>query len=347
MNLQRAVRLTPAASGKGGASAAPPATLPPRHFLDLADLPEAELRRMLGLGAAFKAREGVLAERPLAGRALALIFEKPSTRTRVSFEVAMRRLGGDVVVLSAREMQLGRGETVADTARVLSRYVDAIMLRTDSESKLQELAAAATVPVINGLTDMSHPCQLMADIMTFEEHRGPIRGRTVAWCGDGNNVARSWIHAAARFGFTLRLATPAGLQPPEEVLAWAAAEGATIVLTDRPEVAVAGADAVVTDTWVSMNDAPGTNRHNLLRPFQVNEALMAKAAPGAVFLHCLPAHRGEEVTDGVLDGPQSVVFDEAENRMHAQAGVLAWCLGVGDAAPTSPVAKTPVARTPA
>ncbi|WP_291297733.1 ornithine carbamoyltransferase [Elioraea sp.] len=339
MNLQRAVRLKPAASGKGEPkgepASAPPTLLPPRHFLDLADLPETELRRMLTLATAFKAREGVLADRPLAGRTLALIFEKPSTRTRVSFEVAMRRLGGDVVVLSAREMQLGRGETVADTARVLSRYVDAIMLRTDSESKLQELASAATVPVINGLTDMSHPCQLMADIMTFEEHRGPIRGRTVAWCGDGNNVARSWIHAAARFGFTLRLATPAGLQPPQEVLDWAAAEGAAIVLTESPEEAVAGADAVVTDTWVSMNDAPGTNRHNLLRPFQVNEALMAKAAPGAVFLHCLPAHRGEEVTDGVLDGPQSVVFDEAENRMHAQAGVLAWCLGVEDAAPAT------------
>jgi ornithine carbamoyltransferase len=287
---------------------------------------------MLELGTAFKARQGVLATRPLEGRALALIFEKPSTRTRVSFEVAMRRLGGEVVVLSAKEMQLGRGETVADTARVLSRYVDAIMLRTDSAAKLAELASAATVPVINGLTDMSHPCQLMADIMTFEEHRGPIRGRTVAWCGDGNNVARSWIHAAARFGFTLRIATPEALRPPPDILAWAEAEGAVIELTESPEEAVAGADAVVTDTWVSMNDAPGTNRHNLLRPFQVNEALMAKAAPGAVFMHCLPAHRGEEVTDGVLDGPQSVVFDEAENRMHAQAGVLAWCLGAGEAA---------------
>jgi len=331
MNLQRAVRLKPAA-GKGEPAAALPPTAPPRHFLDIADLPEAELRRMLELGAAFKARQGVLATRPLEGRALALIFEKPSTRTRVSFEVAMRRLGGEVVVLSAKEMQLGRGETVADTARVLSRYVDAIMLRTDSAAKLSELASAATVPVINGLTDMSHPCQLMADIMTFEEHRGPIRGRTVAWCGDGNNVARSWIHAAARFGFTLRIATPEALRPPPDILAWAAAEGAVIELTESPEEAVAGADAVVTDTWVSMNDAPGTNRHNLLRPFQVNEALMAKAAPGAVFMHCLPAHRGEEVTDGVLDGPQSVVFDEAENRMHAQAGVLAWCLGAGEAA---------------
>jgi ornithine carbamoyltransferase len=329
MNLQRAVRLAPGAAGKGEPAAAPPGSAGPRHFLDLADLPEAELRRMLELGMAFKKGKGIVAQRPLEGRALALIFEKPSTRTRVSFEVAMRRLGGDVVVLSAKEMQLGRGETVADTARVLSRYVDAIMLRTDSEAKLHELASAATVPVINGLTDMSHPCQLMADIMTFEEHRGSIRGRTVAWCGDGNNVARSWIHAAARFGFTLRLGTPASLRPPEEIIAWAAREGARIELTDDPAEAVAGADAVVTDTWVSMNDAPGTNRHNLLRPFQVNEALMEKAAPGAIFMHCLPAHRGEEVTDAVLDGPQSVVFDEAENRMHAQAGILAWCLGAG------------------
>ncbi len=330
MNLQRAVRLKPEAGGKGEPATVPPGSVAPRHFLDLADLPEAELRRMLNLGAAFKARDGVLAEKPLSGRTLALIFEKPSTRTRVSFEVAMRRLGGDVVVLSAKEMQLGRGETVADTARVLSRYVDAIMLRTDSASKLNELASTATVPVINGLTDMSHPCQLMADIMTFEEHRGPIAGRTVTWCGDGNNVARSWIHAAARFGFTLRLATPVGLRPAEEILAWARQEGARVELIEDPAEAVAGADAVVTDTWVSMNDAPGTNRHNLLRPYQVNEALLAKAAPDAIFLHCLPAHRGEEVTDGVLDGPQSVVFDEAENRMHAQAGILAWCFGAGD-----------------
>ncbi len=303
---------------------------PPRHFLDVSALDRASLRRILELGAAFKRGEGPAASRPLAGRTLALIFEKPSTRTRVSFEVAMRRLGGDVVVLSAKEMQLGRGETVADTARVLSRYVDAIMLRTDSAAKLAELAAAATVPVINGLTDQSHPCQIMADVMTFEEHKGPISGRVVAWCGDGNNVARSWIHAAARFGFTLRLATPESLRPPAELIAWARNEGATIELTEDPVAAVRGADAVVTDTWVSMSDAPGTNRHNLLRPFQVNEALMSHA-PSAIFLHCLPAHRGEEVTDGVLDGAQSVVLDEAENRLHAQAGVLAWCLEPGSA----------------
>jgi ornithine carbamoyltransferase len=319
MSAQAAVRLTP----RRGKATPPPA--PPRHFLDVSALDHATLRRILEFGAGFKSGAGPLAARPLVGRTLALIFEKPSTRTRVSFEVAMKRLGGDVVVLSAKEMQLGRGETVADTARVLSRYVDAIMLRTDSASKLNELAEAATVPVINGLTDQSHPCQIMADVMTFEEHRGPIAGRVVAWCGDGNNVARSWVHAAARFGFTLRLATPEALRPPAEILAWAREQGAVIELTEDPVEAVRGADAVVTDTWVSMNDAPGTNRHNLLKPYQVNEALMAHA-PQAIFMHCLPAHRGEEVTDAVMDGPQSVVFDEAENRLHAQAGVLAWCL---------------------
>jgi ornithine carbamoyltransferase len=281
---------------------------------------------MLDISAGFKGAHGV-SSRPLAGRTLALIFEKPSTRTRVSFEVAMRQLGGDVIVLSAKEMQLGRGETVADTARVLSRYVDAIMLRTDRASKLHEMARYATVPVINGLTEASHPCQLMADVLTFEEHRGPIAGQVVAWCGDGNNVARSWIEAAVRFGFTLRLATPEELRPSEDILAWARAQGATIELTDDPERAVAGARCVITDTWVSMADDPNESRHNLLAPYKVSRALMAKAAPDAIFMHCLPAHRGEEVDAEVIDGPQSVVFDEAENRLHAQKGVLAWALG--------------------
>jgi ornithine carbamoyltransferase len=299
---------------------------PVRHFLDLREFDTPTLRRMLDAAAGFKAAHGV-SSRPLAGRTLAMIFEKPSTRTRVSFEVAMRQLGGEVVVLSGREMQLGRGETLADTARVLSRYVDAIMLRTDRTEKLRELAEYATVPVINGLTDTSHPCQLMADVMTFEEHRGSIAGQVVAWCGDGNNVARSWIEAAARFGFTLRLATPDSLRPPAEVLAWAASQGARIELTDDPEAAVAGARCVVTDAWVSMSDDPSENRHNLLAPFRVTGTLMAKAAADAIFMHCLPAHRGEEVTEAVIDGPQSVVFDEAENRLHAQKGVLAWALG--------------------
>ncbi len=298
----------------------------PRHFLDIRDFDPATLRQMLDVASGFK-RAGGVTSRPLAGKTLALIFEKPSTRTRVSFEVGMRQLGGEVIVLSSKDMQIGRGETVADTARVMSRYVDAIMLRTDQESKLLELAEYATVPVINGLTDKSHPCQLMADLMTFEEHRGPIKGQVVAWTGDGNNVARSWIEAAVRFDFTLRLATPDRLRPPAEIIEWAIAQGARIELTDDPVAAVAGARCVVTDAWVSMSDDPNENRHNMLAPYQVNAALMAKAAPDAIFMHCLPAHRGEEVTDDVIDGPQSVVFDEAENRLHAQKGVLAWVMG--------------------
>ncbi len=298
---------------------------PTRDFLDLRDFDTATLRHMLDVAANYK--KGGVSSRPLAGKTLALIFEKPSTRTRVSFEVGMRQLGGDVVVLSARDMQSGRGETPADTARVLSRYVDAIMLRTDNVAKLRELAEYATVPVINGLTDTSHPCQLMADVLTFEEHRGPIAGQVVAWCGDGNNVARSWIEAAVRFGFTLRLACPGPLSPPPDILDWARANGGDIVLTESPDEAVAGARCVVTDAWVSMSDDPNENRHNLLMPYQVNAALMKKAAPDAIFMHCLPVHRGEEVTAEVIDGPQSVVFDEAENRLHAQKGVLAWVLG--------------------
>ena len=294
----------------------------PRHFLDLRDHDTATLRRMLTLAARFKS--GGEASQPLAGRSVALIFEKPSTRTRVSFEVGVRQLGGTPVTLSGRDMQLGRGETIADTARVLSRFVDAIMLRTDAPEKLHEMARYATVPVINGLTAESHPCQIMADVLTFEEHRGPIAGQTVAWCGDGNNVARSWIEAAARFGFTLRLATPDALRPSQSVLTWAQAEGADVRVTDDPIAAVNGARCVVTDAWLSMSDDPGTNRHNLLLPYRVDAALMARAAPDAIFMHCLPAHRGEEVTGEVIDGPASVVFDEAENRLHAQKGVLAW-----------------------
>ncbi len=281
---------------------------------------------MLDISTGFKHAGGVTS-RPLAGKTIALIFEKPSTRTRVSFEVAMRQLGGDVIMLTGADSQLGRGESVADTARVLSRYVDAIMLRTDAPQKLAEMARYATVPVINGLTAASHPCQLMADVMTFEEHRGAIAGQIVAWSGDGNNVATSWIEAAARFHFTLRLATPESLRPPAELVAWARAQGAVIEIYDDPARAVEGARCVVTDAWVSMSDDPNTSRHNLLAPYRVDAALMAKAAPDAIFMHCLPAHRGEEVTEEVIDGPQSVVFDEAENRLHAQKGVLAWALG--------------------
>ena len=298
----------------------------PRHFLDLRHFEPAVLRQMLDVARSFK-QAGVPSSRPLAGRTLALVFEKPSTRTRVSFEVAMRQLGGDVVVLQGNELQLGRGETVADTARVLSRYVDAIMLRTDNAAKLAELACHATVPVINGLTDKSHPCQLMADVMTFEEHRGPIAGQVVAWVGDGNNVAHSWIEAAVRFGFVLHIACPPTLQPAPEALAWARSQGATVVVGTDPAAAVAGARCVVTDAWISMADDPNESRHNLLAPYQVDDALMRAAAPDALFMHCLPAHRGEEVAAEVIDGPQSVVFDGAENRLHAQKGVLAWALG--------------------
>lgn len=302
---------------------------PPRHFLELMDLEPAVLRRMLDL--AGRAKRGELAGKPLAGKSFALIFEKPSTRTRVSFEVGIRQLGGDVIVLSSKDMQLGRGETPADTAKVLSRYVDAIMLRTDNVQKIRELAKHSTVPVINGLTDVSHPCQLMADVMTFEEHRGPIAGQVVAWTGDGNNVAQSFIQAAARFGFTLRLATPPELAPPAELIAWARAQGAKVELTHDPITAVRDARCVVTDTWVSMadeRDGRAESRHNLLAPYQLNAALLKHAAPDAIVMHCLPAHRGEEITDEVMDGPQSVVFDEAENRLHAQKGVLLWALGL-------------------
>jgi ornithine carbamoyltransferase len=293
--------------------------------LDLNLYNEATLRQILQLATQLKSgpRQGQV----LGGRTLAMIFEKPSTRTRVSFEVAMHQLGGHVVVLNESDCQIGRGETMADTARVLSRYCDAIVLRTGEHSKLIELANHATVPVINGLTDDSHPCQLMADVMTYEEHRGSIAGRIVAWSGDANNVARSWMHAAVRFGFRLRLACPKPLRPNGRVLDWVRAEGGDVTFVDTAEQAAEGADLVVTDTWVSMGMKEAAKRHNQLAPFRVDEALMARAKPEALFMHCLPAHRGQEVTDGVIDGPQSVVWDEAENRLHAQKGILTWCLG--------------------
>jgi ornithine carbamoyltransferase len=296
---------------------------PPRHFLDIDRYQTAELRHILDLGFAYKNGRR---DRPLEGKTLAMIFEKPSTRTRVSFEVAMRQLGGDVIILNTADSQLGRGETVADTARVLSRYVDAIMIRTNHAQKLDDLARHATVPVINGLTDSSHPCQIMADVMTLQEKKGPVADTVVAWSGDGNNVAVSWIHAAIRFGFALRLACPETLQPPAAVFDWARREGGRVSLTAEPAEAVAGADCVVTDTWVSMGTEASVNRHNLLAPYRVDERLMAGAKPDAIFMHCLPVKRGEEVTAGVVDGPQSVVWDEAENRLHVQKGILAWCL---------------------
>jgi ornithine carbamoyltransferase len=297
----------------------------PRHFLDLIDVSARELRGMLATGIAMKARRRAGAH-VLEGKTVAMIFDKPSTRTRVSFDVAIRQLGGGAIMLTGQEMQLGRGETIADTAKVLSRYVDAIVIRTLDHDALIELARHASVPVINGLTRRSHPCQVLADVMTFEEHRGAIQGKIVAWTGDATNVLASWMHAAARFEFHLRVATPPELAPGKALRQWAARSGAAIGVGCDPEEAVTGADCVITDTWISMGDKDGQRRHNLLRPYQVNTGLMRRAKPDAVFMHCLPAHRGHEVTAEVIDGPQSLVFEEAENRLHAQKGILAWCL---------------------
>ncbi len=305
----------------------------PKHFIDLSDFDTATLKALIAEARARKqARAGRphgLADddKPLEGRVLALIFDKQSTRTRISFDVGMRQLGGSTLMLSGKDMQLAREETIADTARVLSRYVDAIMIRLLDHEMVQDLADNATIPVINGLTRLSHPCQVMADIMTFEEHRGSIAGATVAWLGDGNNVLASWVHAAARFGFRLNVASPKELAAREAVRHWAKGAGADVHFLHDPETAVKHATCVVTDTWVSMGDEDATKRHNLLKAYQVNARLMAHAEKDALFMHCLPAHRGEEVTDEVIDGPQSVVFDEAENRLHAQKAILKWCLG--------------------
>jgi len=298
------------------------------HFLDLSDISGEQLRSILDAAGAMKSARRNGAAKPLAGKVLAMVFDQPSTRTRVSFDVGMRELGGETIMLTGQEMQLGRGESIADTARVLSRYVDVVVMRILSHDDLVEFAKYATVPVINALTKRSHPCQAMADVMTFEEHRGPIKGKTVAWSGDSNNVLASWVHAAQRFDFAINVATPRELEPPHALIDWARKNGARMRHMHDPEEAVRGADAVISDCWVSMGDEDeATSRHNLLAPYQVNARLMGKARPDAVFMHCLPAHRGEEVTDEVIDGPQSIVFDEAENRLHAQKGVLAWCMG--------------------
>jgi ornithine carbamoyltransferase len=299
-----------------------------RHFTDLSAMSSADLRAILDDAAVRKSRiKAGERSRPFDGKVLAMIFEKPSTRTRVSFDVAMRQLGGETIMLTGAEMQLGRSETIADTAKVLSRYVDAIMIRTTAHDRLLELAEHATVPVINGLTDDSHPCQIMADVMTYEEHRGSIAGRTFAWTGDGNNVLHSLLEASARFGFRVNVAVPEGSEPDAKYVDWARANGGEVMLTRSAEEAVSGADCVVTDTWVSMGQEHRARGHNVFVPYQVNASLMSRAKPDALFMHCLPAHRGEEVTDEVIDGPHSVVFDEAENRLHAQKAVLAWCLG--------------------
>jgi ornithine carbamoyltransferase len=306
------------------------------NFLDIHITPAADLRLMMNSAHAMKiARNGRPKgtpddDQPLAGRMVALIFEKPSTRTRVSFDVGVRQLGGQTMVLSGKEMQLGHGETIADTARVLSRYVDLIMIRTFEEATLLEMAEYATVPVINGLTNRTHPCQIMADVMTYEEHRGPIAGKKVVWAGDGNNVCTSFIHAAGQFGFDFTFTGPETLEPEAAAVGFARAKGVRVTMERDPAKAVQGADLVVTDTWVSMHDPESAKerRHNQLRGYQVNEALMAQAKPDALFMHCLPAHRNDEATSAVMDGPHSVVFDEAENRLHAQKAVMRWCLGV-------------------
>jgi ornithine carbamoyltransferase len=305
-----------------------------QHFLDINQIDQQHLRGILDDATRIKTARAELPkgtldkEQPLAGQMVALIFEKPSTRTRVSFDLGVRQMGGQTMVLSGSEMQLGHGETIADTARVLSRYVDLIMIRTFEEATLLEMAEYATVPVINGLTNRTHPCQIMADIMTYEEHRGPIRGKRVVWTGDGNNVCASFIHAAGQFGFDFVFSGPATLDPEAGFVTEARAKGVKIEIMRDVAAAVRGADLLVTDTWISMHDSQTARerRHNQLRPYQVNDALMAEAKPDAVFMHCLPAHRNEEVTSSVMDGSHSVVFDEAENRLHAQKAIMRWCL---------------------
>ncbi len=306
------------------------------HFLDIDKTDARALRAMIDHARAMKAARNGRPKgtpddhQPLRGHMVALIFEKPSTRTRVSFDVGVRQLGGETMVLSGADMQLGHGETIADTARVLSRYVDLIMIRTFEEATLLEMAEHATVPVINGLTNRTHPCQIMADVMTYEEHRGAIHGRKVVWSGDGNNVFASWVQAAGQFGFDIVFTGPPTLDPEPGHLDYAIAKGSRAAIDRDPFTAVAGADLVVTDTWVSMHDPQSAKerRHNQLRPYQVNERLMAAAKPDALFMHCLPAHRDDEVTSAVMDGPQSVIWDEAENRLHAQKAIIRWCLGI-------------------
>ena len=302
-----------------------------KNFLDLPDLNSSELKGIIAHSIAMKntPRDKAIAG-PLAGKTLAMIFDKPSTRTRVSFDVAMRQLGGGTVILDSSGSQLGRGESIADTARVLSRYVDAIMIRTTAHDRILEMAEYADVPVINGLTDDTHPCQIMADIMTFEEHRGSIAGKKIAWVGDGNNVLQTFLQAAAQFEFTVHAAVPEGKEPEARFIEWSKNNGGQLKITNSAEEAVRDADCVVTDTWISMGDDQVGRGENTFLPYQVNQELMAKAKPDALFMHDLPAYRGKEVTAEVIDGPQSVVFDEAENRLHAQKGILAWCLGVDE-----------------
>ncbi|MDC0886965.1 ornithine carbamoyltransferase [Altererythrobacter sp.] len=304
-----------------------------RHFLDLSDAGGDAIAAMISDAIDRKAvrkswpKGEADADAPLRGRVLAMIFEKSSTRTRASFDIAIRQLGGTALVMEAGSMQLGRGESIADTARVLSRMVDAIMIRTDDHAKIEEMARHATVPVINGLTDRSHPCQIVADLLTVIEHGKPLPGLELAWLGDGNNVLHSVLEAAALMKFHVRVGTPAGYEPDDEFVTMARTAGSSVSLGDDAEAAVRGADVVVTDTWVSMGQDHAAAKLEAMAPFQVNAGLMAQAKPDAIFLHCLPAHVGEEVTHDVIEGRQSVVFDEAENRIHAQKSVLLWAFG--------------------
>lgn len=304
-----------------------------RHLLDLADAGSDALQAMIDDAVARKkARKGWTkgrsdADAPLAGCTLAMIFEKNSTRTRVSFDMAMRQLGGSAIIMEAGSMQIGRGETIADTARVLSRMVDAIMIRTDDHAKIEALAQHASVPVINGLTDRSHPCQIMADLLTLVEHGKVLKGMELAWLGDGNNVLHSVLEAAGLMGFNVRYGVPEGFEPEEEFVEFARSRGSVVTLTRDAVEAASGADVLVTDTWVSMGQDMAHDKVAAMKPFQINEALMAHAKSDAVFLHCLPAHVGDEVSEGVFEGPQSVVWDEAENRIHAQKSILRWVFG--------------------
>ncbi|WP_182417645.1 ornithine carbamoyltransferase [Bartonella sp. HY038] len=298
-----------------------------RSFTDLSAFSGEGLRAILDDAKFMKAElKAGRRTKPLAEKVLAMIFEKPSTRTRISFDVGMRQLGGETLMLTGSEMQLGHSETIADTAQVISRFVDIIMIRTTTHDRMLEMAQYAGVPVINGLTDDTHPCQILADIMTFEEHRGPVEGKTFAWMGDGNNVLHSLIEAATLLKFKLRIATPEGSEPQQKFVDWALERGCDIELTRDAQKAATDADCIVTDTWVSMGQEFRARENEIFMPYQVNEALMALAKPDALFMHCLPAHRGEEVVDGVIDGPHSVVFDEAENRLHAQKAIIKWCM---------------------
>lgn len=308
---------------------------PFRHFLDLATLTKEEAREIIEKAKKLKAaatEEGhgkgfIHKDRPLTDKSLAMVFEKPSTRTRVSFEMSMHQLGGTAIVLNGHDMQLGRGETIADTAQVLSGFVDAIMFRADNHDSLLEMAKYATIPVINALTDFSHPCQVMADVLTFEEHHGNIKGKKIAWSGDGNNVAVSWIHAAILFDCELVLACPKEFSPSNDVMQWARDHKGKVTLTQDPKEAARDADCIITDTWVSMGDKDEEKRIAILAPYQVNGSLVRLSHKDSLFMHCLPAHRGEEVTDEVIDGPHSVIWDEAENRLHIQKSILMWCFG--------------------